>query len=407
MGGYASPVQFSPDGRLVAVGYSTGEADVLAASTGHLVVRDTSSASIAAGDLAIPPSDGSLVTVSLDGVFRIWSMHGSQQLRFQAPADAAVDFPPSGTGLVLIGDQGEIVDRSTGAVLRRFPGFPASSVFQTCGPGCVATSPELGWLTYLDPSSASPRIVELHGRTGQLAGAADVARLDSQGVAPDGQVVTGYADGDQLFAEVIDPRSGHMRALQTAASSDGCGATTPSFTPDSSLVAIDDGCIHLVVWELRSGRIVRTITLPGRATGPAHLSPDGRYVLAPIGGGSFVRVDLATGRTVEIPGEGTEGDVLAISPNGRFYAVGHQDGTVDEYDGDSLQLVRVHTLANPIQALVFSPGSAELAVEDTNNVVWLWDTCAICENPTALARRAAQESIRQLTPGEPATFDVG
>ncbi len=39
---------------------------------GRRVVRDSSSASIAAGWLAFPPGDNSLVTVSLDGVFRTW-----------------------------------------------------------------------------------------------------------------------------------------------------------------------------------------------------------------------------------------------------------------------------------------------------------------------------------------------
>ena len=38
-GAFASPVQASPDGRLVAVGYSTGAADVLDAATGRLAVR--------------------------------------------------------------------------------------------------------------------------------------------------------------------------------------------------------------------------------------------------------------------------------------------------------------------------------------------------------------------------------
>ena len=98
---------------------------------------------------------------------------------------------------------------------------------------------------------------------------------------------------------------------------------------------------------------------------------------------------------------------LAISPDGRFYAIGRQDGTIDEYDARSLQLVRHHALDNPVQTLVFSPDSRELAVEDTSNVVRIWDTCAVCENPSRLAQLAAQESVRQLTQSERATFGIG
>jgi class 3 adenylate cyclase/WD40 repeat protein/tRNA A-37 threonylcarbamoyl transferase component Bud32/energy-coupling factor transporter ATP-binding protein EcfA2 len=406
-GAIASPIQTSPDGRLVAVGYSSGAADVLDAGTGRLVVRDTSSSSIAAGDLAIPPGDNMLVTVSLDGVFRTWAVRGSEQLRLQAPADPALDFTADGRDLVLVGARGEVVNERTGRLVRTFPGFPAASVFNTCNSACFSASRGIRWLSYLDPSSASPRIIELDGRTGRRVAAATVPRLDAQGVAPDGRIVVAYVDGGRMFARVIEPRSGVVRALAPGASSAGCAATTPSFTPDSRLLAVADGCLNVVVWNLRSGRVARTIVLPDRASGSgALLSPDGRYVLVAVLGGAFVRVDLATGKAVEIPGAQTEGNVIAVSPDGRFYAIGRQDGTVDEYNARSLALVREHTVGNAVQTLAFSPSSGALAVEDTGHVVWVWDTCAVCENPTRLSELAARNSVRGLTPGERATFNV-
>jgi class 3 adenylate cyclase/WD40 repeat protein/energy-coupling factor transporter ATP-binding protein EcfA2 len=407
LGATASPVQASPDGKLLAVGYNQGAADVLNAQTGRLVVRDSSSASIAAGDLAFPPGDTSLVTVSLDGVFRTWSVRGSEELRFEAQPDPAIAFTPDGRDLVLVGSRGEVVDRETGQVVRTFPGFPAGSVFNTCSSACFSASPGLRWLTYLDPRSASPRIVEIDGRTGRPTAAVTLPRLDAQGVAPDGRIVAAYVNGDRLYAQLIDQRSGRVRDLPSGQSSDGCATTTPSFTPDSRLVAVADGCINVVIWDLRRGLIKRTITLPDRSSGSeALLSPDGRYVLVTVLGGAFVRVNVATGQPVEVPGAGAEGKVLAISPDGRFYAIGRQDGTVDLYDARTLRLVRHHVLVNGIQALAFSSDSRELAVEDTSNVVRVWDTCAVCENARSLDRRAAAESMRGLTPGERTTFGV-
>jgi WD40 repeat protein len=125
-----------------------------------------------------------------------------------------------------------------------------------------------------------------------------------------------------------------------------------------------------------------------------------------VEGGGVVRIDLASGRIVERPGTQTVAKALAISPDSRFYAIGRQDGTVDEYDALSLQLVRHHALDNAIQTLVFSPDSRELAVEDTAHVLRVWDTCDVCENPARLAELAAQQSVRPLTPGEHATFNV-
>jgi DNA-binding SARP family transcriptional activator/class 3 adenylate cyclase/WD40 repeat protein len=417
IGAQANSVNASPDGRLVAVGYSQGSVDVLDATTGHLVVRDSSSASIAAGWMAFPPGDASMVTVSLDGVFRTWAAQGSEQLRYQAPPDPALDFSPDGRDLVLVGNRGEVVDRYTGEAVRTFQGFPATSVFNLCNAGCFSVSPQLTWLTYLDPTSAAPRIVEIQGRTGRWVAAVRVSRLDAQGVAPDGRIVVAYVDGTRLFAQLIEPRSGRVSDLQPGQSSYGCAATTPSFTPDGRLMAIVDGCIHVVVWDLRRRRVIRTITLPDRANASsaagggttasgAHLSPDGRYVLVAVEGGGLVRIDLRTGGFAERPGTETVAKALAISPDGRFYAIGRQDGTVDEYDARSLQLVRHHQLDNAVQTLVFSPDSRDLAVEDTSNVVRIWDTCAVCENPKRLARLAAEESVRVLTPSERATFGI-
>ena len=263
-------------------------------------------------------------------------------------------------------------------------------------------------LTYLDTNSRGFTIRELDGRTGRVVASATVDRLDAQGVTPDGRIVATYVNGNRLFARVIDPGRGHTRELPSSASSDGCAATTPSFTPDSRLMAIVDGCIHVTVWDLRRGVVKRTIELPDRASGSqALLTPDGRYVLVTALGGALVRIDLTTGRTVVRPGAETEGKALAISSDGRFYAIGRQDGTVDVYDARSLELVRHHTLVNAIQTLAFSPDSSALAVEDAQNVVRVFDTCAACESPRHLAALAAKASVRALTAGERATFGLG
>lgn len=414
----ANSVNPSPDGSLLGVGYSQGAIDVLDAATGHRVVLDRSSASISAGWMAFPPGDRSMVTVSLDGVFRTWASHGTEQLRLQAPAESVFGFTPDGRDLVIVGRSGQIVDRLSGQNIDRFPGFPAASVSNLCNFACVAASPNLRRLTYVDPAAATPRVVELDGETGQRVAAVSVARLDAQGVSPDGRIAVAYVDGARLYARIIDPRSGATEVLQAGASSDGCAATTPSFTADGRLMAVLDGCIHVVVWNLQTGRVLRTAVLPDRANASsaaggattasgAYLSPDGRYALATLEGGGLVRIDLRTGSSVERPGMQSVADTLAVSPDGAFYAIGHQDGTVDEYNGRSLQLVRHHDLAHPIQSLVFSPDGRELAVKDSTGAIWVWDTCEICQSPQLLARRAARESVRQLTPSERETFNLG
>jgi WD40 repeat protein len=402
-GAWSSPVQASPDGSLVAVGYSNGEAAVLDANTGHLVAQDSSSSTIASGDLAIAADDRTLVTLSLDGLLRTFSTQAGERLRLQAPPETSVQFGAAGNSLILLGKAGEIVDR-TGRVIRSFPGF-AGGVFNYCA-SCFSATPGFRLLTYLDPSSKAPRVIEIEGQTGRRLAAVTVPRMEAQGVVPDGAIAAAYVEGDRLQAELIDPRTGAVTHLEPGATEAGCIAGTPSFTPDGSLMAIGDGCVHVDVWNLRTGRLRRSIVLQEHGSSSALLSPDGHYVLVPIAVGTFARGDIETGTIEEVPGSMAAGTALAVSPNGRYYAIGREDGSVDEYDSRTMHVIRRHELDGAIKTLVFSPNSSELAVEDTSDVVRVWDSCEVCENPGALARRAAAESVRPLTASERATYGV-
>lgn len=403
-GAYASPVQVSPDGRYVAVGYSNGAADVLEAAGGRRVVRDSSSSTVASGDLAFAAGDSLLVTASLDGLLRTWRVGGSERMRVQAPAESTLAFAPGGEDLVLLGQSGEIVDGG-GRVVRRFAGVPAGAIFNYCG-ACSSATPGLGRFTYLAASSGTPSVVELEGRTGRRVGEVAAPRMEAQGVAPNGQVLAAWVESEHVLAEALDPVTGRGRTFAPGPSDVGCIALTPSFSAGGRLVAISDGCRHVDVWEAGNGRLVRALSVPEHATGPAILTADGRRVLVPVPGGAFERVDVATGAVAEVPGEGSPGNALAASPDGSVYAIGREDGTVDEYDAGTLRLIRRHALANPVRALAFSADGRELAVIDTSNLVRVWDTCESCENAARLERLAAAESVRALTPAERQTFGV-
>jgi class 3 adenylate cyclase/WD40 repeat protein/energy-coupling factor transporter ATP-binding protein EcfA2 len=400
-GTYGSPVQVSPDGSLVAVGYGNGEAAVLDAATGHLVALDSSHSTVASGDLAIAADDRTLVTLSLDGLIRLWSAQGSERLRLQAPPETTLSFMPEGKDLILFGSRGEIVN-GAGQTVRSFPGVAG---FTSCS-SCFSATPGLGLLTYLDPESKEPRVIEIEGRTGRRVAAVTVQRLEAQGVAPDGDIVADYVEDNRLEAELVDPHDGAVRHFAPGVTETGCTSGAPSFNGDGSMMAISDGCVRVDVWDVHSGRLLRTIRLPEHGSSSSLMTPDGRYVLVQIAVGTFARADLANGAVEEVPGARAASSALAVSPNGRYYAIGRQDGSVDEYDARTLRLIRHHELANPIKTLVFSPNSSELAVEDTSDVVRVWDSCEICENPTQLARRAAAESVRSLTASERATFGV-
>ncbi|MCW3016126.1 MAG: hypothetical protein JWO02_3218 [Solirubrobacterales bacterium] len=408
-----APVVTTADGRFVATGYTQGIADVLDARTGALTVRHRGRGNFA-GWVAFGPDGRTLVIVTLDGVFGVWRNTAGERLQFRAPDAPALGYPEGSRNPVLIGTRGVEFDNATGRTKRTYPGFPSDSVFNTCRAACFAVSPGFGRLTYLDPKSATPRIVELNTRTGARVAAVSVDRLEAQAVADDGRIASAYVDGATMRAQVIDPRTGRTRRLEAGPSALGCNATTPSFSADGGLVAMTDGCVNLSVWNTRTGRRVRTVVLPDRSNGAvaassavtatgAVLTADGRFALVLVADAGLVRVNLATGAVTERPGE--QGTAVAVAPDGRFYVVGRRDGTVDEFDARTLRVVRHLTLPTAIEALAYSPDGREFAVKD-QDAVEIWDTCAVCQSPTALARRGRRESVRTLTPSEVAAFGV-
>jgi WD40 repeat protein len=119
-----------------------------------------------------------------------------------------------------------------------------------------------------------------------------------------------------------------------------------------------------------------------------------------------VKIDLRTGHEDVLPSVGSDIAADALSPNGRYFATAHFDGSVDVYDTRSLRVVRTHHVPGGVMLMNFSRDSRRLAASTTGGLLEVWDTCDICENPDALVRRLAQESVRQLTPGERTTFGV-
>ena len=105
------------------------------------------------------------------------------------------------------------------------------------------------------------------------------------------------------------------------------------FSPDSRLVATGSATGHLNLWEVASGKLVRSL-------------PEAQTSIAS----------------------------LAFSPDGRLLAAGGDDQTVRLWDLSSGQVIRkFQTNKGTLWSLAFSPDGASLAAMDKNGTLRLWN----------------------------------
>lgn len=162
---------------------------------------------------------------------------------------------------------------------------------------------------------------------------------------------------------------GHKGAVYSAA-----------FYPSGTRVATsgDDGLIR--VWDVGTGRLLRSVRGPGGTVSDVAVSPDGRLLASCTDSGDGSRVQLLDARTLR-PRRSFEAQEEGIfevvfSPDGRLLASGGRDHVVRLWDVRTGRLLR--SLAghdDAVTALAFTPDGRRLASASAehDSTVRLWD----------------------------------
>jgi len=194
-------------------------------------------------------------------------------------------------------------------------------------------------------------------------------------VAPDGRlaVVTNYGgskSGNTL--SVLDLVGGKpTRVIDLGQHSAPHGIR---FLPDGHRVLVTtEASASLVVVDVASGEVERSIDVGGGTGHMLALSPDGQVAyLTKIQAGTISRIDLTTGARIEKPaGKGAEG--VAVRPDGaEVWVTNREDGTLTVHDPRTLAIkrrmsskgfpIRVAFSADGALAFITNARAATLAV---------------------------------------------
>ena len=161
----------------------------------------------------------------------------------------------------------------------------------------------------------------------------------------------------------VFPQQGHYQ-----------GVFALAFSPDGSILASGAADNTAKLWDVASGREIRTLG-PNYGAVSLAFSPNGRILAIGTLDQKIKILDPASGREVRVL-SGHSGAIwsIAISPDGRILASGSDDHTIRLWDLESGQpLATLGGFSRQVLSVAFSPNGQLLAANSEDHKIRLWD----------------------------------
>jgi WD40 repeat protein len=431
-------VTFSPDSRIVAAGFSDGTIHLWSTSNGLPIGDPLIGHTDRVYSVAFSPDGKALVSGGNDNTLIVWDLETKGMLypplAGHKAAILGVNFSPTGGYVATASMDTDVIlweiDRG------RLPQLHAGTLLS------IAFSPDDRTLA----SSAEDGSIRFWDVEAGRASGKPIADLEENQqnlvFSPDGTILASIGGGIRLWD--VENRRQIGETLTTT----DFGAVTLAFSPDGSLLAAGDGNGFLILWDVATGRVLKSVqghesyvfslafssdgeTLystgidsPKRliniwnletdeatqlelssTVSPGYhlvLHPDASMLAASSGGPHWnylLLFDTTTGELMFDPLSGHSDHVSAIAFSlfGSTFATGSADRTIRLWDILSGQPIGLPILGHDstIDRLAFSPGGQFLASMSAEGPIRIWDM-----SPESWHARACVIANRNLTEAE-------
>ncbi|MCC5666113.1 hypothetical protein LC653_19845 [Nostoc sp. CHAB 5784] len=148
-----------------------------------------------------------------------------------------------------------------------------------------------------------------------------------------------------------------------------------SFSPDGKTLASGSGDNTIKLWNLETGKEIRTLTGHDNWVFSVSFSPDGKTLASGSGDATIKLWNLETGKEIRTL-TGHDNWVLSVSfsPDGKTLASGSEDKTIKLWNLETGK--EIHTLTghdNPVYSVSFSPDGKTLASGSVDKTIKLWN----------------------------------
>ncbi len=360
---WVSSVSFSPDGQLLAsasVDHSIRIWDVISRQEQRRLYGHENEVY----SVQFAP-DGRLYSVGKDGMVCAWSLATpprriGPERRSLALTD--VDPAPAGRTLAVLRRTGEIgfLDAGAGGVLDNVPGLGTNSVgIEYAAEGrllCIAqqSGEVVVW------NCDERRVV--HRLPGNRP-----ARFCKAG--RDTELVLAVDEADQVV--VWDGESGHLQARWAVGALYCC-----ALSPNAALFASGHERGRVEIWDVRTGKHLRSLTHSKERTTALAFAPDGRFLAAASWAGPVTVWECDAFRALPVlSGHGHSTYALAFSPDGRRLATGSQGrDAVKLWDTATWQeLVTIEAADHSLKEVAFTADGIGLVGLTESGDLLIWE----------------------------------
>lgn len=352
----ASVVAFSPDGKLLVIGYEQGDLKILDSETkSELATLKGHERSLT--NLAFSPDSKLLVSASEDKRIQLWDVitrirEASPLAGVTGPIKAATFSLDSGT-LTAVDDEGVKVwdvmshQRLSTPITPPDPSYAAAFSSDRKTLGLLGKSTIRIWENI---SQNEPKALP-----GSFSGDSSIA-LSHDGkllVTASKTTVTIWAVSSQTELKTVQTRARVLSII---------------FSPDSKTIAavLEDGVIKVWATDLLNEKEVRSDSRETVSVASLAFSSDGRTLASVFSSGELKVLDTTTLEVVKLSPSVTNPSVtptkaVAFSPDGRRLASSNADFTITLWDMTSLRKLVSLNVNFKADILAFSPDGRTLA----------------------------------------------
>lgn len=353
-------VLFSPDGKYLAIGDTSGLIQIRDATTWQEVFRlEGHKGSIL--DLAFTPSGARLVSAGMDGTARLWDMSNGQELAvFEHDGPVrAVKISPVGDWIATGSDDGTARTwnpRTGRQIALVVHGGPVQDVSFSPGGSFVASGSSDRVVTVWSPTTGEIFV--------RLPLAAEVTVVEFSPIYV--WLATGTADGSVIIWEPTSrskiTQFSHEKAV-----------TDIAFSPDGNWLVTTGEDRSARIWETRTGQPI-ALLFHDRPVVDATFSPDGAWV-ATASEDNTVRVwDPLTGQEMARMVHPAPVNSVDFTRDSRLLVTGGQREGVKIWTPQSIGYTLVDLVVDSeVIALDFGPDQKRIATASTDRILRIWD----------------------------------
>ena len=203
------------------------------------------------------------------------------------------------------------------------------------------------------------------------------APVNSAQFSPDGQfIVTASADQTARLWEVRSGKLWKTLSVNTNVLIDA------EFSSDGNRILTVSGNKTVQVWDRQAGNVLVTLTSHVASINAAQLSPDGQHVVTSSNDGTAQVWEAHSGKLLlTLSGHDKNVRAARFSPNGQQILTASDDGTARLWDARTGQLLatlshRLPATTPSIKSAYFSPDGGRVVTAATDNTARVWEAAS-------------------------------